>query len=347
MNLWVIFLTGLTTGGLTCLAVQGGLLATAITGQSSTSMRHKGEHQVKAQIPENPLSVVYFLGAKLLAYTVLGFLLGGLGSALQISPKAQAILQILAAIYMLITALNLLDVHPIFRYFVIQPPKAITKRVRNQARQKSLYTPAILGAMTVLIPCGTTQAMMVLAISEGNALLGAAIMAIYVLGTSPTFFVLGFLATQLQNRVKTAFNYSAAALIMLIGFISLDSGLKLLDAPFVPSYAATTALENLGLITPKPVYATDVNGVEEMTIRVYEEKYKPNHFIAEQGKPLRIRLITDETYGCTLVFTIPEFDVVQFLDTTDEQAVELPPQSAGQINFMCSMGMYTGKIEVR
>ena len=31
MDFWVIFLTGLTTGGLTCLAVQGGLLATAIT----------------------------------------------------------------------------------------------------------------------------------------------------------------------------------------------------------------------------------------------------------------------------------------------------------------------------
>jgi hypothetical protein len=31
MDLWVIFLTGLTTGGLSCLVVQGGLLATAIS----------------------------------------------------------------------------------------------------------------------------------------------------------------------------------------------------------------------------------------------------------------------------------------------------------------------------
>jgi len=33
MNLWIIFLTGLTTGGLSCLAVQGGLLTSIIANQ--------------------------------------------------------------------------------------------------------------------------------------------------------------------------------------------------------------------------------------------------------------------------------------------------------------------------
>lgn len=348
MNLWVIFLTGLTTGGLSCLAVQGGLLATAITGQSHSG-RHRKLHDevLKMQVVANPWPVVYFLGAKLLAYTALGFLLGAVGSALQISPKTQAVLQLFAALYMLITALNLLEVHPVFRYFVLQPPTALTKRVRNQARQQSLYTPMILGAMTVLIPCGTTQAMMVLAISEGHPIIGASILAVFVLGTSPTFFVLGFLATQLQHRVRSVFNYGAAGLIILLGLWSADGALKVLNSPFVPSYTANSALESLGFVKPKPVYAKDVEGVEEMTIHVEAEAYKPNHWIAKQGKPLRIRLLTEDTYGCTLVFTIPEFDVVQFLDTTDEQVIELPPQMPGEINFMCSMGMYTGKIDVQ
>ncbi len=348
MNLWVIFLTGLTTGGLSCLAVQGGLLATAITGQSHAGRQKKLHDEVlQMQVAANPWPVVYFLGAKLLAYTALGFLLGLVGSTLQISPKTQAVMQLVAAAYMLVTALNLLEVHPIFRYFVLQPPTSLTRRVRNQARQQSFYTPAILGAMTVLIPCGTTQAMMVLAISEGQAIIGAAILAVFVLGTSPTFFVLGFLATQLQHRVKVAFNYTAAALIILVGLLSADSALKVLNSPFVPSYTANSALESLGIVRPKPVYAEDVGGVEEMTIYVESEAYQPNHWIAKQGKPLRIRLITEDTYGCTLVFTIPQYDVVQFLDTTDEQVVELPPQQPGEINFMCSMGMYTGKIEVQ
>ena len=33
MSLWIIFLTGLTTGGLSCLAMQGGLLASVIANQ--------------------------------------------------------------------------------------------------------------------------------------------------------------------------------------------------------------------------------------------------------------------------------------------------------------------------
>lgn len=33
MDLWLIFLTGLTVGGLTCLAVQGSLLASTIAAR--------------------------------------------------------------------------------------------------------------------------------------------------------------------------------------------------------------------------------------------------------------------------------------------------------------------------
>src|SRR5258708_14127029 len=165
MNLWVIFFTGLTTGGVTCLAVQGGLLASAMTRQVTVPVLtpHKKRKGPKAknktapsltstQLPKDPWPIVYFLAAKLLAYTVLGFLLGMLGSALQITPTAQAIMQIVAGLFMLATALNMLNVHPIFRYAVIQPPKFLTRLVRNQAKSQEVFAPAILGLMTVFIP---------------------------------------------------------------------------------------------------------------------------------------------------------------------------------------------------
>ena len=40
MNLWLIFLTGLTTGGLSCLAVQGGFLASIIANQKEKELEH-------------------------------------------------------------------------------------------------------------------------------------------------------------------------------------------------------------------------------------------------------------------------------------------------------------------
>ena len=155
MDLLVIFLTGLTTGGISCLAMQMGLLTAALTQSNSTSNRYS--------------AITLFLGVKVVAYTIVGAFLGILGSVLVPSLNAQLLLQFIAALYMLVTALNLLKVHPIFRYFVIQPPKFVGKLLKNSKKTESMFTPALLGSLTVLVPCGVTQAMMLVAVSTSNA----------------------------------------------------------------------------------------------------------------------------------------------------------------------------------
>ena len=69
MNYWIIFLTGLTTGGLSCLAVQGGLLAATL---ATTAEKKDKLHDA--------IPTVVFLASKLVAYTLLGALLGYFGS---------------------------------------------------------------------------------------------------------------------------------------------------------------------------------------------------------------------------------------------------------------------------
>src|SRR5581483_357219 len=157
-NLWTIFLTGLFVGGLTCMAVQGGLLAATIAQREEERLKEDAKNG--AIFP-----IVAFIVAKLVAYTVIGFLLGLLGSAFQLSLSVRTILQFAVVIFMVGTALNILEVHPIFRYFVIQPPRFLTRLVRNQSKSKNIFAPALLGAFTVFIPCGTTQAMLALAIA--------------------------------------------------------------------------------------------------------------------------------------------------------------------------------------
>lgn len=41
MNLFPVFLTGLTVGGLTCLAVQGGLLASVIAAKEGEEVKRE------------------------------------------------------------------------------------------------------------------------------------------------------------------------------------------------------------------------------------------------------------------------------------------------------------------
>lgn len=355
MDLWVIFLTGLTTGGLTCLAIQGGLLATAITAPVAVAAQPKHKSRTKnrrttvkqpvtgVQMAQNLWPVVYFLAAKLLAYTLLGFLLGALGSVFQITPTVQGIMQLGVGLFMLATALNMFNVHPIFRYFVIQPPKALTRFVRKQSKSESVFTPVFLGLMTVLIPCGTTQAMEVLAISTGSPLVGALILFVFVLGTSPTFLVLGFLATRIRGQFQKWFVVVTAALILILGLVSLNAGLNLLGSPLAPERVLASLFQPGGGFAATPQI---VDGMQELTINVSDRGYSPSYWNVESGKPLRLRMVSSETYSCALAFTIPSLGVRETLPITGERVIELPPQPEGYVFFTCSMGMYNGTIKV-
>src|SRR5215208_3554334 len=87
-QLVVAFVTGLTTGGLSCLAVQGGLLASSLAHQIEQdyveqAAQKKTKKKSKVQTPvhsNSALPILLFVIAKIIAYTLLGALLGLLGS---------------------------------------------------------------------------------------------------------------------------------------------------------------------------------------------------------------------------------------------------------------------------
>jgi uncharacterized protein len=167
------------------------------TKHAAKNRKRAGTLQQPPAVVERPKrqfawQIALFLGSKLVAYTILGLLLGWAGSVLQLTPITQAILQLAIGIFMVGTALRMFNVHPIFRSFVIEPPAFLTRYIRRTAKNSThdIATPLFLGALTVLIPCGVTRAMMALAIGSGNPLLGAAIMFSFTLGTSPVFFTL-------------------------------------------------------------------------------------------------------------------------------------------------------------
>ncbi len=186
MDLITIFLIGLTAGGLGCAAVQGGLLASAITARKELDQKDLNDF----------IPTAAFLGAKLIAYAILGGVLGLFGAALSISDNVRNIMQIIAGIYMIIVALNLLNVHPLFRYFILQPPRFLTKMIRNKSKSADIFAPGILGAMTIFIPCGTTLAMEALAISSGSALKGSLILIAF-----------GALYFRSERNPKISFNF--------------------------------------------------------------------------------------------------------------------------------------------
>jgi len=328
-NLLPIFLTGLITGGLTCLAVQGGLLASTIAMQEEEKLKAKTKRY------GNVLPISAFLISKLVAYTVFGFLLGWFGSLFQISLTTQVIMQLAVVIFMLGTAANILEIHPIFRYFAIQPPRFLMRQIRNQSKSKSIFAPAFLGSLTVFIPCGTTQAMMALAIASGSPVGGSLIMFAFILGTTPLFFILGYFATKLGDVYQKRFMRIAAIALILLAIFNLRNTLSLAGLNLSLNLGQDkTTFENQA-VTDNP------------TIEFMQNGYSPANVAVKAGSKVNLTLKNISGAGCIQSFVIPKLGIQKVVQVGGSETVTFTaPSEKGQIVFMCGMGMYKGVINV-
>ncbi len=339
MNLIPIFVTGLTVGGVTCMAVQGGILASIITS------REEEEIQNKVKQKNSLWPVGAFLLAKLVAYTLLGLLLGLLGQTLALTDNVRIIMQFVAGGYMIAVALNLLNVHPIFRYVIIQPPYFLRRFVNSQTTRKDLFAPAVFGFLTIFIPCGTTLAMEALAISSGSPFWGAAILATFVLATMPYFFGLGWVTTKLGDVFQQRFLKFAAVVLIYLGVISINGGLNLVGSPVTlqtvwQSVASSNGQQNTNMsVVP-------ANGVQTATINVFANGYNPTYVQLKSGVPVKLNLVAQSGLGCTSIFRIPQLGIQVSLQQNPNQVVTFTPTQPGRITYTCGMGMYSGIMDV-
>jgi sulfite exporter TauE/SafE len=331
MNQFLLaFITGLTTGGISCFAVQGGLLTSALATDEEINI----SKNLKTK------ALIAFLLAKLAAYTLLGFVLGLVGSKLIITPKVQGLLQIIIGIYMLIMAANLVNLHPFFKRFVITPPKFIFKLLRNQTKVKSFFTPIFLGALTILIPCGITQGFMLLAVSASNPIISAGILFAFILGTSPVFFIIGMAATELFKR--KAFAIVAALVVATMGIISINSGQTLRGSVHtIQNYWAVLTESNVDRRSPLVK-----DGVQNVTINVTNRGYQADVNTLKLGIPVKLTLVTNNVTGCSRAFTIPNYNLSKVLPQTGTETLDFTPTKTGILTYTCSMGMYSGTFNV-
>lgn len=343
MNLWTIFFTGLFTGGLTCLAVQGGLLATTL------AQRQEAKLQSEVKKKGNAVPILVFLAAKLTAYTLLGALLGWFGSLFQFSLTVKVIMQFAVGIFMLGTALNFLEIHPIFRYFVIAPPKFLTRMIRREAKSADMFAPALLGAFTIFIPCGTTQAMMALSIASGNPILGATILFVFILGTSPLFFILGYFASRLGDMFQKTFMKVAAAVIMVLAIFTLNGAVSLTGSSYtLENIWGDVSCTVLDICSNSKVLSAATEPLTEATIYIDDSGYTPANLSLKAGSPVTLHLVNRGGRGCTQAFTIPGLGIQKIVRLGTTETIKFTaPKDLATLPFMCSMGMFRGEFAIK
>jgi len=212
--------------------------------------------------------------------------------------------------------------------------------LRNQTKVKSFFTPILLGLLTILIPCGITQGMMLLAVSAGNPIVSASIMFAFILGTIPIFFIIGLAATELFKH--KAFSVLAATTVAVMGIISINSG-QVLRGSVHTLQNYWRVIEGARTIAGQAVLD---DGVQNVTINVTSHGYTSNINTLKLGVPVKLTLITNGVASCARAFTIPDYNISKILPTTGTETLEFTPDKLGNLTYTCSMGMYSGSFNV-
>ena len=346
MSWWAIFGAGLLAGATTCAVAQGGLLVGLIARQkkaaAAAGLAPSG--QVDG-VREDLVPVLGFLAGKLLVLSAVGLLLGVLGSLVKLDARVGGLATVLAGSFMVVLGLSTLGVPP-FDRFVLAPPTSWTRTVRKSTRSSSAFAPFLLGLATVLIPCGVTISMMLLAATSGSGMAGASVMAVFVLGTAPMFAAFGFVTQRYASAESRGLGLALGTVVVVLGLVTLNGGMVALGSPVTAqSVVASVTGGNGGQAALSPAPAL-VDGVQVLHIDATSGGYSPSSIAARAGVPTRLVIRTQNTQSCIVFTLLPPLGVQATLPMTGETSIDLGTLSSGEVPISCSMGMYTGTIVV-
>src|SRR3989344_900862 len=127
MGYGVIFLIGLIAATSTCLAVAGGLLLAVSAKYNEAYPYLTGWQKFRPHISFN-------IG-RIVSYTLLGGMIGLLGSFITLSPRMTGVLTIAASALMILVGLQLLHIFPFLNRIQIKMPKALAHKIYGASQQ--------------------------------------------------------------------------------------------------------------------------------------------------------------------------------------------------------------------
>ena len=331
MGYGVLFVVGLLTS-LHCVAMCGGINMSQCMPKVSTSNGFKDK--VKP-------SLLYNLG-RVVSYTIIGGVIGALGSVISFSGWARAIVAVLSGIFMVVMGISMLDIFPWVNKITPRLPRIFREKAGSAGRGKG---PFIVGLLNGLMPCGPLQAMQIYALGTGSLIVGALSMFFFSLGTLPLMFGLGAIVTMLGSKLTKNMMKVSAVLVTVLGIVMLGRGLALsgisATSKTVPSdteIAVTDTVNTSDVATS----GNDVQNIEStLTSRGYPD------ITVKKGVPVvwNLQAESKNINGCNKTLIIPNFDLQVKLQAGDN-IIKFTPTETGTITYSCWMGMQTGTIKV-
>ncbi|MEI8150240.1 MAG: sulfite exporter TauE/SafE family protein [Hyphomicrobiales bacterium] len=319
------FLIGLVASVTSCMAVTGGLLIALAAKYTEANSK------LTARLRLRPL--LAFNAGRLVSYTVLGGVVGAVGSALMLSPEITSVLIVAASGVMVILGLQMLKLLPAFGQLPLIP-KHISHRIHDFAEHNSGSGAFLLGALTFFLPCGFTQALQLYVLAQGSLVVGALTMLVFALGTLPALLSLSALSSFTRGNFQKHFLRFSGVAVILLGLLNIQYGFVLSESNLRPA-----ADSNPQQVSQAPVLVTGYKKTVEMKIEGYN--YIPNRFIVQQGVRIEWRIDARNAAGCGRILLSRSLDIQKFLSDTEINVITFTPKAPGQYSFNCGMGMMT------
>lgn len=331
MGYGMLFVIGLLTST-HCVAMCGGINLSQCVPYKTTQGANR---KISALTP----SILYNSG-RVISYTVIGGLVGALGSAISFTNTGKGIIAVLAGIFMVIMGLNMLNLFPWLRRFNPRMPKVFAEKIN---KQKNSSSPLYVGLLNGLMPCGPLQAMQLFALSTGDPVQGAISMMLFSLGTVPLMFGLGALSTVLTKKFTSRMMTVSAALVVLLGVFMFSNGMALTG--YAMPFSSGNGGQGASSSSEEGAKAEIIDGVQVVTTGLDSGGYEP--IVVQAGIPVQwnIRAEEGDINGCNNEIIIPEYNVQKPLEVGDN-IIEFTPDKSGVIPYSCWMGMIRSQITV-
>ncbi|MEX2400505.1 MAG: cupredoxin domain-containing protein [Rhodothermales bacterium] len=97
----------------------------------------------------------------------------------------------------------------------------------------------------------------------------------------------------------------------------------------------------------KGVRAALTSGGYQEALVLVKGGYSPDRIIVQRGKPVRLSFLREESNACSETVVFPDFRKSARLPEGRTVPIEFIPDTAGEFDFQCQMGMFRGKLVVQ
>jgi uncharacterized protein len=332
MSYGLVFVIGLVASVSSCIAVTGGLLVAVAAKYNETTANLTPMRRMK------PL--VYFNVGRVLSYTLLGGVIGALGSTLTLSPEVTGALTIIASAVMILLGLQMLKLLPALTRFLPTMPKAVGHYIHDLAERDANGGAFVLGGATFFLPCGFTQALQLYVLAKASFTVGALTMLAFSLGTLPALLSLSALSSLATGSLQRHFLKFAGAAVIVLGIANIQYGLVLSGSAMnaAPAVATNVSAAAAPIETSKSQQTEDKQIV---VMRIEGYSYIPSQFTVKEGVPVEWRIDASEAAGCGRILIAPGLGIRKLLSNNSTTMISFIPPYAGEFGFNCGMGMMT------